>query len=328
MSPYAYGASVAMTMQCRRTQFIARFTAFDMLIVMPARHQPVPTLRLRRLAAELRRLRAAARLTREEVTGQTDINGATLYRIETGRARPQVRTLLALLALYGVDEPERGKLLALSRQAAEQSWLQSFPAGLPDPYTTYITFEGEARSLLNYEALFIPGLLQIEPYARAALQRGLPAAAKEEIERLVDARMGRQAVLTRNPPLRLWAIVDEAALHRPVGGRDIMNAQLEHLAESAAELPQVTLQVIPYDVGGHPGMAGAFAILQFGEPSANDVVYIESQGADLFLESQLDVSRFTTIFEHLRAQALPPEASVSFIRRIRSERKGEMREDE
>ena len=284
-------------------------------------------MRLRRLAAELRRLRAATRLTREEVTYRTGINEATLYRIETGRARPQVRTLLALLGLYGVAEQERGELLALSRQSSEQSWLQSFPAGLPAPYTTYITFEAEARSLLNYEALFIPGLLQTEPYARTALQRGVPTATEEEIERLVEARMGRQAVLTRSPPLQLRAIVDEAALHRPVGGSEVMNAQLERLARRA-ELPHVTLQVIPYDVGGHPGMAGAFAILQFGEPSGNDVVYIESQATDLFLESQLDVDRFTAIFENLRVHALAPEASVSFIRRIASEQKGEMREDE
>jgi transcriptional regulator with XRE-family HTH domain len=289
---------------------------------MPARHQPLPTLRLRRLAAELSKLRAAAELTREEVTEQTNINEATLYRIETGRARPQVRTLMALLGLYGVAEQERDQLLELSRQSSEQTWLQSFPAGLPDPYTTYITFEAEARSLLNYEALFIPGLLQIEPYARAALQRGSPSATKQEIQRLVDARISRQAVLTRSPPLQLWAIVDEAALHRQVGGPEIMNAQLEHLAESAAEIPHVTLQVIPYDVGGHPGMAGAFAILRFGEPSATDVVYLESQAADLFLESQLDVDRFTAIFEYLRAHALAPEASVSFIRRIASEAEG------
>lgn len=285
-------------------------------------------MRLRRLAAELRRLRAAARLTREEVTDRTGINGATLYRIETGRARPQVRTLVALLGLYGVAEQDRDELLALSRQSSEQSWLRSFPAGLPAPYTTYITFEAEARALLNYEALFIPGLLQTEPYARTALQRGVPTATEEEIERLVEARMGRQSVLTRNPPLQLWAIVDEAALHRPVGGSEVMNAQLEHLAQAAAELPHVTLQVIPYNVGGHPGMAGAFAILQFGEPSANDVVYIESQAADLFLESRLDVDRFTAIFENLRAHALAPEASVSFVRRIASEPKGEMHEDE
>jgi transcriptional regulator with XRE-family HTH domain len=294
---------------------------------MASRRPPVPTLRLRRLAAELRGLRAAAGLTREDVTDRTGINEATLYRIESGRARPQVRTLMALLALYGLTESQRGELLALSRQSSEQSWLQSFPAGLPDPYPTYITFEGEARSLLNYESLFVPGLLQIEPYAQSALQRGLPTASKEEIQRLVNARISRQAVLTRDPPLRLWAIIDESVLHRPVGGRDVMNAQLEHMAE-ATELPHVTLQVIPWDVGAHPGMNGAFVILEFTEESGNDVVYIESQAGDLFLESQADVSRFTAKFEYLRAQALPPETSVSLIRRMGTERKGEMRENE
>jgi transcriptional regulator with XRE-family HTH domain len=281
---------------------------------MPAR-RPTPTLRLRRLAAELRRLRASASLTREEVTEHTGINEATLYRIETAKARPQTRTLMALLDLYGVAEADRAELLALSRQSAEQSWLQSFPTELPEPYPTYISFEGEARSLLNYECLFVPGLLQTEEYARAALQRGTPTGTRDEVQRLVEARMGRQAILARDPPLRLWTIVDEAALHRPVGGREVMRAQLQRLVE-AAEMPQVTLQVLPYDVGGHPGMAGSFVILQFGEATASDVVYIESQAGDLFLESETDVARFSAIFEHLRALALPPDESAALITSI------------
>jgi len=275
-------------------------------------------LRLRRLAAELRRLRSDAGLTREDVSARTGINEATLYRIETAKARPQARTLTALLDLYGATDDQRAELAALSRQSAEQSWLQSFPSELPEPYPTYISFEGEARSLLNYESSFVPGLLQTEDYARAALQRGNPPATKDEVARLVEARMGRQAVLTRDPPLRLWAITDEAALHRPVGGPGVMRAQLAHLAESA-ELPQVTLQALPYAVGAHPGMAGSFVILQFGEPIAADVAYIESQAGDLFLESETDVVRFTAIFEHLRALALPPEASVSLITSVARE---------
>jgi transcriptional regulator with XRE-family HTH domain len=281
---------------------------------MPTR-RPTPTLRLRRLAAELRRLRTNAGLTREEVAERTRINEATLYRIEAARARPQTRTLLTLLELYGVEEADRAELVALSKQSAEQSWLQSFPSELPEPYPTYISFEGEARSLLNYECLFVPGLLQTEEYARAALQRGNPSATKEEVQRLVEARIGRQAVLTRDLPLKLWTIVDEAVLHRPVGGTDVMREQLDRLAESA-ELPQVTLQALPYAVGGHPGMAGSFVIVQFDEPSASDVVYIETQAGDLFLEGETDVARFTTIYEHLRALALPPEASVSLIRSL------------
>jgi transcriptional regulator with XRE-family HTH domain len=279
---------------------------------MPAR-RPTPTLRLRRLAAELRRLRADASLTREEVSERTGINEATLYRLEVAKARPQARTLVALLDLYGVtDQEQRDHLRALAKQSDEQSWLQSFPDELPEAYTTYISFEGEASSLLNYECLFIPGLLQTEDYARAALQRGMPTATREEVARLLEARMSRQAVLTRDPSLRLWAIVDEAALHRPVGGAKVMAAQLEHLALSA-ELSQVTLQALPFSVGGHPGMPGSFAILQFADAGAGDVVYIESQAGDLFLESDTDLARFTAIFEHLRALALPPDESVALI---------------
>jgi len=219
---------------------------------------------------------------------------------------------MALLELYGVtDADHRAEMLALARQSDEQSWLQSFPSELPEPYTTYISFEGEARSLLNYECLFIPGLLQTEDYARAALQRGMPTATKDEIARLVEARMSRQAVLTREPPLRLWAIVDEAALHRPVGGTSVMKAQLAHLTQAA--LPQITLQALPYAVGGHPGMPGSFVILQYADAGIGDVVYIETQAGDLFLESDTDLSRFGAIFEYLRALALPPDESVALI---------------
>ncbi len=259
-------------------------------------------------------MRADSGLTREEVAERTGINEATLYRLEVAKARPQTRTLMALLELYGVTNAERRtELLALARQSDEQSWLQSFPSELPEAYTTYISFEGEARSLLNYECLFIPGLLQTEDYARAALQRGMPTATKDEIGRLVEARMSRQAILAREPPLRLWLIVDEAVLHRPVGGRDVMRTQLERLAESA-DLPQVTLQALPYAVGGHPGMPGSFVILQFADAGVSDVVYIETQAGDLFLESDTDLSRFSAIFEHLRALALPPDASAELIR--------------
>jgi hypothetical protein len=160
--------------------------------------------------------------------------------------------------------------------------------------------------------------LQTEDYARAALQRGSLTATKDEIQHLVEARMGRQAVLTRDPPLRLWAIVDEAVLHRPVGGRDIMRDQLEHLVE-AAELSHVTLQALPYDVGGHPGMAGSFVILQFTDALAGDVVYLESMAGGLFLEAETDVARFTAVFEHLSALALPPEASVQLITNVARE---------
>jgi transcriptional regulator with XRE-family HTH domain len=290
---------------------------------MPARRQPAPTLRLRRLAAELRRLRGQVGLTREEVTDRTGINAATLYRIEMVQARPQRRTLMALLELYSVPDDDRAGLLELLRQAGEPSWIQTFPSSLPEAYTTFFLFESEATTVLNYEALFVPGLLQTEDYARGIYRGTVPTATRDEIRNLVEARMSRQAVLTRDVPLRLWAIVDEAALHRPVGGHQVMAAQLDHLAESATELPHVTLQVIPYDVGAHPGMTASFAVLQFGgDPPTGDVVYHESQTGDLFLENETDVARFTAIFEHLRAMALAPEQSTALLRRIARDMRG------
>jgi transcriptional regulator with XRE-family HTH domain len=279
------------------------------VVAMPAGNR-APTARLRRLASELRRLRAASGLSREDVSERTGINTATLFRVETARARPQARTLLTLLDLYQVTDPARADLAALARQSAEQVWLQVFSSELPEEYTAYISFEGEARSLLNYECQFVPGLLQTEDYARAALRAGLPAASKEEIENLVQARMSRQGVLDREEPPRLWVIVDEAVIRRRVGGPAVMRAQLSRLAE-AADLPHVTFQVIPFDVGGHPGMAGSFVIMKFGEPAASEVVYIENIAVDLFLEQDNDLTRYNGIFEHLRALALPPEASAS-----------------
>jgi transcriptional regulator with XRE-family HTH domain len=282
---------------------------------MPASGQRrAPTLRLRRLAAELRRLREAASLTREEVSERTRINDATLYRLESARAMPQVRTLVTLLDLYGVPQADQEELLTLLRQAGDQTWLQQF-ADLPSPYTAYITFESEAKTLINYESLLVPGLLQTEDYARAALRRGESTASNEEIQRLVEARMNRQKVLDRDPPLRLWMIIDEAVIHRLVGGRAVMSAQLEHIAEIAGNTPTVTVQVVPYDVGAHPGMSGAFAVLEFDDPAANDLVYIESRAGGLVLESDADIARFRTMFEDLRALALPPEDSISFVRR-------------
>jgi transcriptional regulator with XRE-family HTH domain len=295
------------------------------IFAMPAGQQRrAPTLRLRRLASELRTLRDGAGLTREEVSDRTRINDATLYRIETAKARPQLRTLVTLLDLYGVSQDDQEELITLLRQAGDQTWLQQFPTELPEPYPTYISFEGEAQALLNYESLFVPGLLQTEDYARAALQRGAPNATAEETQRLVEARMSRQTVLTRDRPLRLWTIIDEAALYRPVGGEDVMRQQLERLA-SAAEQPHLTLQVIPFSTGAHPGMMGAFAILEFGDPTASDLVYIESQAGDLFLERDTDLRRFKVLFEHLRAQALPPEASASLVRQIANGKDGKQR---
>jgi transcriptional regulator with XRE-family HTH domain len=255
------------------------------------------------LAAALRRLRADSGLTREEVEEQTGVNPGTLYRLESARSRPQKRTLIALLNLYKVNGDLRADLLELSKNADGQGWLQPYHAELPEDYAAYISFESEARAMRNYQSLYIPGLLQTEDYARAAIRGTLPTATDEEVENRVRARMERQMRLAGESPVDLWAIVDEAAIHRQVGGSKVMDAQLAHLLD-AAKQPNITLQVIPYDVGAHPGMPGSFVYMEFAEPIDPDLVYVDTLAGDLFLESDEDLRLYASMFDHLRAVAL------------------------
>jgi transcriptional regulator with XRE-family HTH domain len=288
---------------------------------VPKERPAPPTVRSRRLAFELRRLREAAGLTRDQVSEETGVNPATLYRHETapGQSRPQRRTMIALLNLYGVtNEEKRAELLALSRQADEQTWLQPYHAELPAHYTAYISFEAEARTVRNYESLFIPGLLQTEDYARAVIRGNLPMANNTEVEQRVQARMERQALLRKDEPLQLWAIMDEAALRRQVGGAGIMRAQLAAINTAASE-PHITVQVIPFSAGAHAGMQGSFFLLDFPNPADPELVFIDSMAGDLFLETEADIRRYSFLFDNLRAVALSPDNSVSLIASLAQE---------
>ena len=282
---------------------------------LPARRQP-PTVRLRRLAAELRSLRQAAGLTREDAAEQTNINSATLYRIETAKARPQRRTLLTLLDKYGVTDPaRRAALVDLSKQATQLGWLQAYESELPEEYTTYISFESEARSVRNYESLFVPGLLQTEGYTRAVVTASLPYATEEEIQQRVETRAQRQASITKADPLKLWAIVDEAALHREVGGPEVMTDQIRHLLDTARQ-PHITFQVLPYKVGAHAGMHGAFAVMDFPDAADPELVYIENMAGAMYLEKEADVRRYAEMFDQLRAAALNVADSRAMISKL------------
>ncbi len=254
-------------------------------------------------------------MTQEEVSERTGIDRSTLYRLESAQQRPQRSTLIQLLDLYRVEEPRRGELLTLLRAAGQRGWLQQYRSELPDAYSDYIGFEDEARSISNYESLFIPGLLQTEDYARALLHGTLPYASSEEIENRVIARMERQTLLDRDNPPRLWAIMDEAAVRRRVGGREIMRDQLARLPEAAAR-PNVTLQVISFDAGSHPGMDGAFVVLEFPDPADQSIAYTESAAGGLFLEEDVELRRYMLMFEHLRAAALRPEATLTLLAEI------------
>jgi transcriptional regulator with XRE-family HTH domain len=285
---------------------------------MPGKRQ-TPTVRLRRLAAELRSLRASSGLTRDEVVERTGINVATMYRIEHARVRPQTRTLRTLLDLYGVEKDQQAELVALLRDARERGWLHAYQSELPEQYMTFIGFEGEAESEWDYESLFVPGLLQTEDYARALISGTLPFASRDEVERRVEVRMARREVLQNENPLELWGIIDEAVLRRQVGGSAVMRAQFRHILE-ASELPNITFQVIPFDGGAHPGMAGSFIALQFVEEAIPAVIYVESMAGELFLEHESDVRRYKLMFEHLRAVAASPDVSRSLLGSLAAEK--------
>lgn len=277
---------------------------------MPAR--PRPTVRLRRLAGTLRRLRADKGLSREDVEAATGINKATLSRIENTRVRPQARTLAALLNLYEVGD-ERPALMRMLKESAQSGWWNAYTDELPEEYSAFIEFEDEAAVVSNYESLYIPGLLQTEAYARAVIRGVLPSATRDQIEQRVEVRIKRQGVLERDRPLRLWAICDEASLHRVVGGRKVMRDQLLHLA-TRMDQPNITLQVLPYGAGAHPGMSGSFIVLQF--PDNPSVIYLDSMGGEQFLEDEVDVRRYDGLYNQLRALALSPDATMELLTRM------------
>ncbi|GAA1720071.1 helix-turn-helix transcriptional regulator [Kribbella yunnanensis] len=274
-------------------------------------------MRLRRLAAELTAFRAAAKLTREQVEDQTGVNQGTLWRIEKGRAKPHNGTLETLFDLYDVPARRRAELIDLASGAKYPGWLRQYREytnELSDGYATYISFESEAKALHNFETIVVPGLLQTEEYARATMIDGLPME-DEGIERRVQMRMERQTVLTRKrqgaDPLQFWAVVDEAVLHRAVGGPAVMRAQLGRLLEMN-ERPNINLQVIPFAKGAHPGMTGPFVRFVFGS-LAPDLVYEERLAGDLFLELEAEIDRYGYVFDQLRARALSPRDSSSLI---------------
>ncbi|CAL9520460.1 hypothetical protein SUDANB171_03810 [Streptomyces sp. enrichment culture] len=275
----------------------------------------IPTVRLRRLAAELRSLRSSAGLTRDEVLERTGINPATLYRVESAKANPQKRTLIALLDLYEAPPALRAEVLAMARGATEQGWLRPYHSELPQEYTAYISFENEAWEVRNYESLFVPGLLQTEDYVRAVIAGMLPQASSREVDQRVQARVDRRAVLTKESPLRLRAVIDEAALHRAVGGREVMRAQMKHLLQMMDE-PNVALQTIPFSAGAHPGMPGSFVLMTFADAEDPEIVYIDSMAGDLFLEAPVELRRYNAMFDDVMAQALSPSATADLITKL------------
>jgi transcriptional regulator with XRE-family HTH domain len=277
-----------------------------------------PTVRRRQLIAELKRLRETTRLTQDDVASQLDWHPTKVMRIETGRTAPHPNDVRVMLGLYGVtDHDAVSGLLKLAKEARQRGWWYSYRDVLLSRYEFFIGLESEATMIQDFGLAMIPGLLQTEDYARALI-RGLIAIDAAEIERRVEVRMTRQRLLAKPDRPQLWAIVDEAAVQRVVGGRAIMRAQLLHLA-NAAEQGQTTIQVLPYGAGPHPGQAGPFIVLGFAAPAEPEIVYMETVGGSLFVDKPEEVRLYMTVFDQLRALALSPAQTRDMLHSLARE---------
>jgi transcriptional regulator with XRE-family HTH domain len=266
-------------------------------------------VRRRRLASELRRLREVANLTIDEVAEKLECSASKISRIETGHVGVTPRDSRDMLELYGVVGERSDALVQLAREARQRGWWHSYN----EVFTgAFVGLEADSSTLRAFQALLVPGLLQTEKYARAVIKAMRPDAEETEIQQRVAARLARQRLLADPNPPHFWAVIDEAVLHRVVGGSAVMAEQFAKLREFA-QLPHVTLQVVPFGAGAHAGMEGPFLIVGFPEQADPDVVYVDSSVDGAYLETAPEVRRYTLMFDHLRAAALNPEDTVKEI---------------
>ncbi|MBK3581369.1 MULTISPECIES: helix-turn-helix transcriptional regulator [unclassified Streptomyces] len=270
-----------------------------------------PTVRRRRLGQELRRLRELKGMTAEEVAERLLVSQSKISRLENGRRSISQRDVRDLCGVYEVEDVRIvDSLMQMAKDSRQQGWWHSFG---DIPYSVYIGLETDAASLRVYDPQVVPGLLQTRQYAEALITGALPETAQADVDKRVQVRLRRQERISApENPLRLWTVMDESAVRRVVGNRSLMRDQLEHLVEQS-QLPHVTVQVIPFDMGAHPGLNGQYAILEFPDAADSSVVYIEGVTSDLYLEKANDVQKYSVMYEHLRAQALNVDQSRQFI---------------
>jgi hypothetical protein len=274
-----------------------------------------PTLLRRQLGAELRRIRESTRRTVSDAARELGWSESKLSRVETAHSGIRATDLQRLFDLYGTVEAERRRLVAMADQARQRGWWEAYGDALPNPYESYIGFEAEATSILTYEAQLVPGLLQTDEYANAVTLADAVFQDRSVVGQRVAVRMARQAVLTREPPPTLWAILDEAVLRRPIGGEDVMRRQLHRLIE-AAERSNITIQVLPFAVGAHRALAGSFIILEFAGSSDPSLVYNDDMTGGTFRTKPDELRSYVMSFEALRAAALDEPQSTEFISKI------------
>jgi transcriptional regulator with XRE-family HTH domain len=271
------------------------------------------------LGTQLRKLREANGVSTQTAADAIRGSHAKISRLELGRVGFKERDVADLLTLYGITDPaERADFLALARQATVPGWWHQYSDVLPPWFETHLGLEEAASVIRTYENQFVPGLLQTEAYARAVTKLGHPRASATELERRVGLRIARQRVLHREDPPKLWAVLDEAVLRRPVGGPDAMRTQLQRLIE-VAQMPHVTLQIAPFSLGGVAAAGGPVTLLRFLEPDLPDVVYLEQLTSALYLDKPEDVDNYLSVMDRLSAEAERPRATIPLLVKILDE---------
>jgi transcriptional regulator with XRE-family HTH domain len=277
-----------------------------------------PTVRRMLVGAQLRRLRTAKGLSREQAGEAIRASEWKIHRLENGQVSFKERDIVDLLRLYGVTDPDEvAAFVVLAREANTPGWWPRYGEVLPQWFRTYVDLESAASLIRTYEGQLVPGLLQTDDYIRAVVHDA-SLEPSEDVGRRVRLRMARQTVLTREHPPRLWAVIDEAALRRPVGGREVMRGQLERLI-AATKLPNVTLQILPLAGGAHPAMVGAFSILRFADRELPDVVYLEHLTNAVYLDKRDEVEQYLDVMELLCVASQPPARTVELLTKILDE---------
>lgn len=283
---------------------------------MPIRTSP--TVRRRRLAAELKRLRKESGKNRDEVATFVGCAPATVTKIEAASSAAPPAYVALMLEMYGVVGERREVLMLLARQARKRGWWHQHGDSIPQWFEVYVGLEEEVSEIRTYQPEAVYGLLQTEGYMRAIMLADVTVPPEEELERQVALRMKRQELLTADDAPKVGLVLNEAALRRVVGGPGTMKEQLRHLLD-VSRLNTVLLQVLTYAAGAHPAMDGAFNVLRFPEPADPDVAYVQYRRGSIYLEDQADVDAYTELFDHLRARALGPDESCALIERIADE---------
>ncbi len=278
-----------------------------------------PTVRRILLGSQLRRLREARGITREVAGYHIRASESKISRMELGRVSFKVRDVEDLLSFYQLDdESERAPLLAMANAANLPGWWHSYGDVLADWFQPYLGLEEAASVVRTYEVQFVPGLLQTADYARAVVARGNMGAPAEQIDSRVRLRMARQQLLTRPNPPQLWAVLDEAALRRPIGGAEVMRAQFQALID-VSKLDNVTVQVTPFRSGGHAAEGGAFTILRFPESDLPDVVYLEHVTSAVYLDRRSDVDTYLETMDRLCIESETPEDTVTILAQMQAD---------